>query len=314
MKKTGAVIVAAGQSLRMKDFKPMLPFGDSTIAIHIVTMLKKLGVDPVVVVTGYRARELEEHLFYTGVQFVKNERYETTEMFDSVVLGVRKIAGECERILIMPADIPAIKPETMRQVLMIDGKIVRTIYHGKHGHPIIMHRDVAESLMKYDGGGGLMGAVRASQIPVTDVEVEDEGVCRDIDTKDEYQELLEWNYGRGEGYPVRPKAQVKLMANKAFFGPGIYQLMELLGQTGSLQEACLQMGLSYSKGSRIIKEAERQLGFPLTERWTGGQGGGGSRLTKEGKKLVENYRDMVSEVQAYTDEVYQKYFGKGFRD
>ena len=36
MKKTGAVLVAAGLSSRMGDFKPMLPFGDSTIALHIV--------------------------------------------------------------------------------------------------------------------------------------------------------------------------------------------------------------------------------------------------------------------------------------
>lgn len=314
MKKTGAVLAAAVQPAGMKELKPMLPFGDSTIAIHIVTMLQKLGVEPIVVVTGYRAAELEEHLLHTGVRFVKNERYETTEMFDSVILGIRELAGECERILVMPADIPAIMPGTMRQVLMIDAGIVRTVYHGKHGHPIIFQRDVAESMLAYTGGGGLQGAVRESQIPVTDVEVEDEGVCRDINTKEEYQELLEWNYRRGEGYPIRPKTQVRLVANKAFFGPGIYQLMELLGQTGSLQEACLQMGLSYSKGSRIIKEAERQLGFPLTERWTGGQGGGGSRLTKEGKKLAENYRDMVSDVQDYTEKAYRKYFGKGFRD
>ena len=44
MKKTGAVLVAAGLSSRMGDFKPMLPFGDSTIALHIVMMLKRLDI------------------------------------------------------------------------------------------------------------------------------------------------------------------------------------------------------------------------------------------------------------------------------
>ena len=38
MKATGAVLVAAGLSSRMGAFKPMLPFGNSTISLHIVTM------------------------------------------------------------------------------------------------------------------------------------------------------------------------------------------------------------------------------------------------------------------------------------
>ena len=55
MKKTGAVLVAAGLSSRMKDFKPMLPFGTSTASRHMIGMLKSLKADPIVVVTGYRA-------------------------------------------------------------------------------------------------------------------------------------------------------------------------------------------------------------------------------------------------------------------
>ena len=93
MRRTGAVLAAAGLSSRMKDFKPMLPFGGSTIAGHIVTMLKDMGISPVIVVTGYRAEELEAHLSYAGVRFVRNERYRETEMFDSVKLGLLETAA-----------------------------------------------------------------------------------------------------------------------------------------------------------------------------------------------------------------------------
>ena len=44
MKKTGAVLAAAGMCSRMGEFKPMLPFEDSTMALHMVTMLKQLGI------------------------------------------------------------------------------------------------------------------------------------------------------------------------------------------------------------------------------------------------------------------------------
>lgn len=108
---------------------------------------------------------------------------------------------------------------------------------------------------------------------------------------------------------VYPLVKVRLVAGKAFFGPGTQQLMELIEQTGSLQDACLSMKLSYSKGSRMIKDAERKLGFSITERWAGGAGGGGSRLTEEGRQFLKNYRNMASEVQEYTEQIYKKYFG-----
>ena len=73
------------------------------------------------------------------------------------------------------------------------------------------------------------------------------------------------------------------------------------------------MGLSYSKGSRMIKAIERQLGFSVVERWAGGPGGGGSTLTGDGRRLLEDYQAMVRDVQKSTEQIYGKYFGKGFR-
>ena len=70
MSAMGAVIVGAGLSSRMEAFKPLLPFEDTTIARHIVSMLKQIGADPVLMVTGYRAEELEEHLADTGIRFL----------------------------------------------------------------------------------------------------------------------------------------------------------------------------------------------------------------------------------------------------
>ena len=52
MARIGAVVVAAGLSSRMKSFKPLLPFEDTTIAKHIVQMLKRNGADPILMVTG----------------------------------------------------------------------------------------------------------------------------------------------------------------------------------------------------------------------------------------------------------------------
>ena len=66
-------------------------------------------------------------------------------------------------------------------------------------------------------------------------------------------------------------------AGDKFFGEGPCRLLRGVEETGSLRAASLSMGMAYTKALKILKNAERALGFPLTERTAGGRDGGGSR-------------------------------------
>ena len=103
--------------------------------------------------------------------------------------------------------------------------------------------------------------------------------------------------------------QVRLGKEDLFFGPGKARLMEYIEETGSMQEACTKMELSYSKASKMMKKAEKQLGFKLLERRIGGSGGGGSRLTEEGRDLLKKYRELTRRVQEDADKVCAEVFG-----
>ena len=111
---------------------------------------------------------------------------------------------------------------------------------------------------------------------------------------------------------IRPKIRLYLLAEDKFFGPGVCELLELIHQTGSIQDACARMELSYSKGSRMIKKMEKQIGFQVVRRWAGGRGGGGAALTPEGEKLMEDYQKMVIDLQEYTEKSFHDYLGKDF--
>ncbi len=313
MKKTGAVIVAAGLSSRMKTFKPSLPFGDSTVANHTISKLKKLNIDPITVVCGHKSDELKKNIFFDDIRYVHNEKYSETQMFDSVILGVEDIMNLCDRIMIMPMDLPAILEETLIKVLSIDADLVRTTFKGKPGHPIIITNKFAETLSSYEGEGGLRGAMESYSAPITNVDVDDEAVYFDIDTPEEYSELIEWNYQRGKGYPISSMVEVKLKAREVFFDDTSYKLLCTISSKKSIQQACASVGISYSKGSKLIKEIERELGFSVVEKWTGGAGGGGSNLTKEGERLIENYANLLKEMNKELEKRYKKYFGKGLR-
>ena len=67
------------------------------------------------------------------------------------------------------------------------------------------------------------------------------------------------------------------------------RLLRLIDETGSLSEAAIAMQLSYRRAWGKLREIEQNLGVKLVETSIGGAGGGGSRLTPEGKLLVERY-------------------------
>lgn len=113
---------------------------------------------------------------------------------------------------------------------------------------------------------------------------------------------------------IRPKIHLRFDTQEKFFGPGVCELLELIDETGSVQKACARMELSYSKGSKMLKKLDQVIGISMVDRWAGGAGGGGARLTEAGKKLAETYRKIEAEVQKAAEDAFYKYYGEDFRD
>jgi molybdate transport system regulatory protein len=67
------------------------------------------------------------------------------------------------------------------------------------------------------------------------------------------------------------------------------RLLRLVDETGSLSEAAAQMHLSYRRAWGKLREIEQNLGVKLVDSAVGGPGGGGSRLTDEGRRLIDLY-------------------------
>ena len=72
------------------------------------------------------------------------------------------------------------------------------------------------------------------------------------------------------------------------------RLLLLIDETGSLADAAARMHLSYRRAWGKLREIEQNLGLKLVESSAGGAGGGGSRLTPQGKQLVEVFQRFSS--------------------
>jgi len=93
------------------------------------------------------------------------------------------------------------------------------------------------------------------------------------------------------------------------FGDGPYELLRRVEKTKSLHQAANQMGMSYSKAWRLIQMLEERLGFILLERKTGGPSGGGSKVTPQGKDLMNHYERFRRDVEKGLEKIFQKHFG-----
>ena len=71
-KMKSAVILAAGLSSRMMDFKPLRPFGGTTVIQHTVSRMLEGGAEEIILVTGFLATEVERIFRDSRVRFVHN--------------------------------------------------------------------------------------------------------------------------------------------------------------------------------------------------------------------------------------------------
>lgn len=308
--ETGAVVVAAGMSSRMGDFKPMLSIGEISVAQRVVATLRQAGAERVVVVTGYNADELERHLSKSGAVFVRNEEYRTTEMFDSALIGLKYIRGKCDRILFTPVDVPLFTAATVRGLLDSGAELACPVCGGQRGHPILMSPDVVDRLLRDSGEGGLKGALGRCGVPMTLVDVPDPGILHDADTPEDYRQLLELHNSQ----LVRPVLQVSVARQLTFLDGRVAMMLQLIGETGSVREACQRIQMSYSSGWNAIRTLENELGFTVVSRTQGGARGGSSSITKEGAELLKRYEGFRRELCAEADRLFEKYFAGMFGD
>lgn len=88
-----------------------------------------------------------------------------------------------------------------------------------------------------------------------------------------------------------PKIRVLVGAVVAI-GPGKADLLQAIGEHGSISAAARGMGMSYRRAWLLVEGINNAFKHPLVETLTGGDGGGGARLTETGKEVLRRYRAM----------------------
>jgi molybdate transport system regulatory protein len=84
-------------------------------------------------------------------------------------------------------------------------------------------------------------------------------------------------------------------AENRFLGTDRIALLEKIDELGSISSAAKAAGISYKTAWHLVNMMNNLSEKPLVDRMTGGKGGGGTVLTREGKKTVEQFRIVQEE-------------------
>jgi len=108
-----------------------------------------------------------------------------------------------------------------------------------------------------------------------------------------------------EKAPGQPRIRI-FCGDDIAFGPGKAELLTLLGETGSINQAAKRMGMSYMKAWQMICTMNRTYSQPLVSTGRGGAGGGGSELTEFGREVLALYREMEAASRTAVEEPWQR--------
>lgn len=186
-----AIVLAAGQSMRMGQPKMILPWGQTTVIGKIIATLVQAGLSDVYVVTGGNQKELEKALPQLPLNFVFNPDYANGEMLSSVQVGLRSIHGSIEAALIVLGDQPQIEAKIVKAImesyLSTRNKIIVPSYQMHRGHPWLIDRSIWNEILDLKPMSTLRDYLSWNKDDISYINVDTPTIIQDLDTPNDYQ-------------------------------------------------------------------------------------------------------------------------------
>jgi molybdenum cofactor cytidylyltransferase len=193
----GGVILAAGESSRMGRDKALLPWppqGPGTILSAAIQSLSQ-HCDMVIVVAGKNEDAIKPIVYGSGADLVRNPAPERGQ-FSSLQVGLREVINQGrDSAMIRLVDRPPPRPETLATLVDAFTNKAHGIwavvpeFHGKHGHPILIGREMIEAFLQAPASANAREIEHANQARIKYVAIDDPLVAANVDTPQDYTSM-----------------------------------------------------------------------------------------------------------------------------
>lgn len=189
-----AVLLAAGESSRMGQPKPLLPWKGLPLVQYQVSSLAEAGSSTIILVLGPNPADIAPYVSGPDTLQIVINTYFAEGKTTSIRLGVSQVSDDADGILLLAVDQPR-PPELIRQVieehLRSGALITHPTYNGRGGHPIIFDSSLKEELLAItEEQQGIREVVGRHQESIHTVAVDSPVARLDLNTMDDYEKAL----------------------------------------------------------------------------------------------------------------------------
>lgn len=185
-----AIIMASGFSKRMGVNKLLLEFRNKTLIENIIDKINECEFYDIVLVA--KDKRILEIGVSKGIKVVYNERAELGQS-ESIKLGINN-SKEAEGYAFFTGDQPLMNIDTIKYLMESFNEskdsIIVPAFNGKRGTPVIFPRKFKSALLSLEGDSGGRQIISIHSDAVKFIEVNNELLLFDIDTREDYQKLL----------------------------------------------------------------------------------------------------------------------------
>lgn len=170
----------------------LLPWKGEALIHHAARTALDAGLQPVVVVTGAAAEEIQADLETLAVQVVNNPSYLSGQS-TSVRAGIKALPENTRAVIFLLGDQPFVSPELIQKLVatyrQTHPTILAPFVGDKRTNPVLFDRSVFDLLCQLEGDQGARSIF--GKYPPAAMPWPDERLLFDVDTPEDYQKLVE---------------------------------------------------------------------------------------------------------------------------
>jgi len=203
------LIVSAGKSARMGEFKPLLNYKGETFIHQIIARLDTV-CRYIIIVTGFDSERLRnetinalmdrgQELILNKIKFAENIEYEKG-MFSSLQRGLKELLDSnlntagADWLIYHFVDQPGLPNDFYSGFIeQIDNNYnwIQPSYKNRMGHPILLGNDLFNTILQADSKANLREISRLSLIKKKIWECSYKNILQDLDTWEDYMSRLD---------------------------------------------------------------------------------------------------------------------------
>lgn len=191
MKTITAIVLAAGMSSRMKEYKILLDINGKPLIQYALQSIHNL-TNNIIIVGGYNFSTLATYLSFLpeakNIDIVYNKNYKNG-LSTSLITGL-DMAEPTDSILICLGDMPNIPRTLIEQMICVfhtvsEDTIIAPFCNGKRGHPVIIPKKYFSEIRSLQGDKGASSLLKKYQSHIYGITTDSTGIFLDLDNTED---------------------------------------------------------------------------------------------------------------------------------